>query len=59
MSCPKCSATDCIEIEINVKEANLVQFYSCRNCEMKWWVRDGDSIELDDVLTLAQVEKTR
>jgi hypothetical protein len=30
-----------------------VEFFSCRRCEARWWEREGDSIALDEVLTLA------
>jgi formate dehydrogenase maturation protein FdhE len=55
--CPECSGTDCIEIEINLKQENTVRFMSCRRCEAKWWQRGGDPIELDEVLDLATVQR--
>ena len=53
MQCPTCRSEDCVQIEINLTVGNSVEFYSCRACEAKWWVRDGDSVALDDVLDLA------
>lgn len=53
MRCTQCQMEDCVEIEIHLTGEKTVQFYSCRNCEAKWWVRDGDTIALDDVLVLA------
>lgn len=53
MNCPQCQGEDCIQIEIRLKEADSVQFFSCRRCEHKWWERDGGTIALDEVLTLA------
>ena len=52
MRCPHCDGEDCIQVEIQLKGEDQIQFYSCRRCEEKWWVRDGDTIALDDVLNL-------
>lgn len=57
MNCPQCSSQDYTAIEINLAGENTVQFYSCRRCEAKWWQRAGDTIELDEVLTLATQRK--
>ena len=57
VSCPKCHSTDCIQISIDLTGADLVEFYSCRDCETKWWVRDGDHIQLDAVLTMAASQR--
>jgi hypothetical protein len=57
VKCPECSGTDCIEIEINLKEENTVRFMSCRRCEAKWWQREGNAIALDEVLNLAAVQR--
>ena len=53
VNCPQCADTDCIEIEINLKQENTVRFMSCRRCEAKWWQREGNTIALDEVLNLA------
>lgn len=59
MQCPRCTSEECTEIAIEVKVDKSVKFFSCRLCEKKWWERDGDSIALDDVLTLATTSKSR
>jgi transposase-like protein len=60
MHCPTCHGTDCVHIEIRVKDTDdPIQFYSCRQCEKKWWERSGDALALDDVLTLATTAKAR
>lgn len=59
MRCPECKGEDCIQIEINLTGEEVVQFFSCRNCEAKWWERDGDTIALDEVLGLAASKKAR
>ena len=53
MRCPQCEATDCTEIQLNLTGDDTVKFFLCRRCEAKWWERAGDTIELDEVLTLA------
>jgi DNA polymerase III alpha subunit (gram-positive type) len=52
MRCPNCQGEECTQIEIHL-EGKDVEFFSCRKCEHRWWEREGDSITLDDVLTLA------
>ena len=59
MNCPRCRSEDCIQINIDLTGADLIEFYSCRACETKWWVRDGDRIELDAVLTMAASSRRR
>jgi Zn ribbon nucleic-acid-binding protein len=53
MECPQCHAKDCTEIQLNLTGEETVEFFSCRRCEAKWWEREGDTIALDEVLTLA------
>jgi formate dehydrogenase maturation protein FdhE len=53
MYCPECRSDDSMEIEITLRDADPVRFLSCRRCETKWWLRDGEMVSLDDVLDLA------
>jgi hypothetical protein len=32
---------------------DTVRFYACRRCEAKWWEREGGTISLSEVLSLA------
>jgi hypothetical protein len=57
--CPQCAGSDCIEIEINLKQENTVRFMSCRGCEAKWWQREGAPIALDEVLNLATASRNK
>jgi hypothetical protein len=58
MRCPECGSEDATNIVIRLREEDSVQFYACRDCEAKWWERDGDTIDLDEVLHLtAQAER--
>jgi hypothetical protein len=59
MGCPVCTGQQTTEIEINLKGDEAVRFYSCRRCESKWWKRDGDTVALDDVLTLTAQREGR
>ena len=52
MICPQCKNADCTHIEIQLRDEESVQFFSCRRCEAKWWEHDGDAIGLNDVLNL-------
>lgn len=53
MRCPECQGENSTQIEIHLTNDDAVQFFSCRRCEAKWWVREGDTVSLDEVLTLA------
>lgn len=53
MHCPECRSDDHMEIEITLRDQGAVKFLSCRRCETKWWLRDGETISLNDVLDLA------
>jgi transposase-like protein len=59
MHCPHCGEQDCIQIEIRLKDEDTVQFFSCRHCEAKWWRHDGDTIALDEVLSLTAESEAR
>ncbi len=52
MKCPERGHVEFTEIEISLKDKDSVRFFSCRNCEAKWWEREGEPIELDEVLNL-------
>lgn len=53
MRCPQCAATDCTQIQLNLTDDDTVEYFLCRRCEASWWQRQGDTIALDEVLTLA------
>ena len=57
MHCPQCAATDVIEIKQKLPDGSEVQFFSCHACEEKWWNRDGEAIDLREVLDLARRPK--
>ncbi len=59
MHCPRCTSDDFTEINIDIKVDNSVKFLSCRLCEKKWWERNGASIALDEVLSIATVVRSR
>ena len=53
MECPQCHGTECTQIELHLTDEQTVEFFSCRRCEARWWQREGDTIALDEVLTIA------
>lgn len=59
MLCPQCGGEDCIHIEIHLTGEDTVQFFSCRSCEARWWERDGDTVALDEVLSMAARRQSR
>lgn len=46
-----------IEIRHVLPDEIEIHFFACQTCEEKWWDRDGQTVELRDVLDLAR--KTR
>ena len=50
-ACPSCGSADITRIEIDL-DAGGLEFFSCRTCEEKWWQREGESIDLAEVIDL-------
>ena len=54
MECPTCGADEVIEIRQKLADGTELQFCSCHRCDQKWWDRDGEQLELADVLRLTR-----
>lgn len=54
MQCPKCGVDDVIEIRQKLPDGTELHFCSCHKCNQKWWDRDGEQLELADVLELTR-----
>lgn len=54
LECPTCGSQDVVNINLTVEDGERVSFYSCHRCERRWWYKDGEQIELPDVLQLAK-----
>ncbi|HEX9711408.1 MAG TPA: hypothetical protein VGB52_02515 [Actinomycetota bacterium] len=52
--CPKCGSANVININMTMETEAPVAFYSCHSCEHRWWFKDGEPIDLGEVLTLAK-----
>lgn len=48
-SCPTCT-TELVEIKLTIDGSRLMM-RSCSTCDNRSWHRDGESVELDGVLT--------
>lgn len=48
-ACRTCGSSDIVSIEMNVGEQR-VTFIACHKCESKAWERDGEAVELEQVL---------
>lgn len=57
MDCPQCSQTDVLEIDHTLPDGTEVHFFACHNCEEKWWHREGETIDISQVLEI--VRQTR
>ena len=58
MQCPRCGVDEVIEINQKLPDGTEVDFFSCHKCDEKWWDRDGQLIDLRDVLDLARKPTT-
>ena len=52
MTCPRCSGSRLVEIEL-VVDQRRVTMRSCSRCDTRWWDSDGKSIPLRSVLDSA------
>lgn len=57
LSCSSCGSSTVIQIDLMLPDGTQVDFYSCHDCENRWWDREGEPMPLPDVLELAR--KTR
>jgi DNA-directed RNA polymerase subunit M/transcription elongation factor TFIIS len=58
LSCGACGAQTVIQIELTLPDGTEVEFYSCHECDTRWWNRDGEPLALDAVLDLARKPRT-
>lgn len=54
LTCSTCGADTVIQIELTLPDGTEVEFYSCHQCDTRWWNRDGEPLPLDVVLELAR-----
>ena len=54
MDCPRCNQTDVLEIEHVLPDGIEVCFFACHNCEEKWWNREGEEIDISQVLEIVR-----
>lgn len=52
MTCPKCRASQLVEIGLVVRDSRLTM-HSCPSCEIRWWDSEGQQMAIDGVLALA------
>ncbi len=50
MECPVCSTQDVIEIHHRLPDGSEVSFFTCDNCEEKWWMQGDEGLTLEEVL---------
>ncbi len=50
--CPVCSAEELLTVTVTVAGADI-EFTACNVCERRWWERDGETVALSAVLSLA------
>ena len=53
LRCPRCRAGGPVSIKLTTKGGEHLSMYSCNACDSRWWHRDGESVDLKNVLALA------
>jgi len=59
LECPRCGSRDVININLSLDHGDRVAFYSCHQCDKRWWHKDGAPVDLPEVLEMARREKGR
>ena len=59
LECPQCGSGNVININLSLENGDPVEFYSCHRCDTRWWHKDGENIDLPNVLELAKREPRR
>lgn len=54
LTCSACGSSTVIQIDLTLPDGTAVEFYSCHDCENRWWDREGEPLPLTDVLELAR-----
>ena len=54
MKCLRCSQTDVLVIYHVLPDGTEVKFFWCHSCEEKWWDRDGEKIDVTEVLEIVR-----
>ena len=57
LECPRCGSHDVININLALEQGDRVAFYSCHRCDKRWWHKDGEPVDLPDVLDMARRTK--
>ena len=52
--CPRCASSDVISITNTTADGGPMAFFSCHSCDLRWWAKDGETIELSEVLDHAK-----
>ena len=54
LECPRCGSRNVININLSLEKGDRVSFYSCHRCDKRWWHKDGEPVDLPDVLDMAR-----
>ena len=55
--CPRCGSKDVININLALEHGDRVAFYSCHQCDKRWWHKDGEPVDLPAVLEMAKRDR--
>jgi transcription elongation factor Elf1 len=56
MTCPFCKLQLLVEITTHIGDSD-VTLHSCSGCGLRWWDRDGEQVQVTDVLELAAARR--
>lgn len=54
LECPRCGSRDVVNINLSLEHGDRVAFFSCHQCDKRWWHKDGAPVDLPDVLEMAR-----
>lgn len=55
VTCGNCGDDDCLHLYVQLKENEVVSFFSCHTCHAEWWKRHGVTVDLTEVLAMADL----
>ena len=59
VTCPRCAGTrKLVTIQIDLRDG-ILRLQACPACEFRWWQRDGEILDREELLEVAAVEFPR
>lgn len=52
LMCTSCGQNSVIQIEMKLPDGTQVVFFSCHECEAKWWDKEGEEVPIEKIIDL-------